>query len=120
MSAGNRVLYRDVKPFDVPTALDDLVGPSSGRVALPNHLCWAPGDGVYDLDEIGGAMVVYQSVITAGSADEQRDLLNKGLLEALWPDLRLDVGIIAAWEERFDPLRGRNLWGRIHGLSSAF
>ena len=36
------------------------------------------------------------------------------MLIELWPHLHLDVRIIAAWENTFDSLRGKNKWGRIH------
>ena len=39
---------------------------------------------------------------------------NLALLIELWPHLHLDVRIIAAWENTFDSLHGKNEWGRIH------
>ena len=48
------------------------------------------------------------------AAQEQHEYLNHALLIELWPHLHLDVRIIAAWENTFDSLRGKNKWGRIH------
>jgi hypothetical protein len=48
------------------------------------------------------------------AAQEQHEYLNHALLIELWPHLHLDVRIIAAWENTFDSLHGKNKWGRIH------
>ena len=48
------------------------------------------------------------------SRAEQHEYLNHALLIELWPHLHLDVRIIAAWENTFDSLHGKNKWGRIH------
>lgn len=109
-----RITYRQLKSFCLPTSLDDLSGPRTGSLRLPIHLCWSPGDHVFDLARLGHALTVYQCVIAEGTTKEQHEYLNHALLIELWPHLHLDVRIIAAWENAFDSLHGKNEWGRIH------
>lgn len=109
-----RITYRQLKPFCLPTSLDGLSGPHTGSLRLPIHLCWSPGDHVFDLARLGDALTVYQYVIAEGTTQEQHEYLNHALLIELWPHLHLDVRIIAAWENTFDSLHGKNKWGRIH------
>ena len=106
-----RITYRQLKPFCLPTSLDDLSGPHTGSLRLPIHLCWSPGDHVFDLARLGDALTVYQCVIAEGTTQEQHEYLNHALLIELWPHLHLDVRIIAAWENTFDSLRGKTNGG---------
>lgn len=115
-----RITYRQLKPFCLPTSLDDLSGPHTGSLRLPIHLCWSPGDHVFDLARLGDALTVYQCVIAEGTTQEQHEYLNHALLIELWPHLHLDVRIIAAWENTFDSLHGKKQMGahphRTHAL----
>ena len=106
-----RITYCQLKPFCLPTSLDDLSGPHTGSLRLPIHLCWSPGDHVFDLARLGDALTVYQCVIAEGTTQEQHEYLNHALLIELWPHLHLDVRIIAAWENTFDSLRGKTNGG---------
>ena len=106
-----RITYRLLKPFCLPTSLDDLSGPHTGSLRLPIHLCWSPGDHVFDLARLGDALTVYQCVIAEGTTQEQHEYLNHALLIKLWPHLHLDVRIIAAWENTFDSLHGKTNGG---------
>ena len=80
ISVDTRVLYCDVEPFDVPVGLEGLTGPASGRIPCPTICAGAQGRYLYDLDEVGAARVVYQSVITEGTAGEQRGSTQQGAL----------------------------------------
>ena len=66
-----RITYRQLKPFCLPTSLDGLSGPHTGSLRLPIHLCWSPGDHVFDLARLGDALTVYQYVIAEGTTQEQ-------------------------------------------------
>lgn len=114
-----RITYRGTKPFCLPTSLDELQGPTTGTIHLPIHLCWTPGDRIFNLAEYGDALIVYQCVIAEGTVQDQREFLNHSLLTKLWPYLHLDVMIIAAWEHAFESLRGKNEWGRIRTANNA-
>ena len=48
------------------------------------------------------------------AAQEQHEYLNHALLIELWPHLHLDVRIIAAWENTFDSLRGKQMGAHPH------
>lgn len=114
-----RITYRDTKPFCVPASLDELTGPSTGIVHLPVRLSWAPGDGSFSLDDDGERTTVYQCVIGEGSVEDQRRYLNRDTLTDMWPILRLDLAITAAWENRFNVLRGRNKWLALYNRRNA-
>ena len=114
-----RITYRQVKPFCLPTSLEHLQGPRIGTIHLPIHLCWSPGDHIFNLEQVGHALTVYQCVIAEGTTQEQHEYLNRSLLIELWPRLRLDVVIIEAWENAFESLRGKNEWKQIHKTSNA-
>ena len=114
-----RITYRDTKPFCVPVSLDELTGPSTGLVHLPVRLSWAPGDGSFNLDDDGERTTVYQCVIGEGSVEDQCRYLNRDILTDMWPMLRLDLAITAAWEHRFTALRGRNKWLALYNRRNA-
>lgn len=119
ISMSGRITYRDTKPFCVPASLDELAGPSTGIVHLPVRLSWAPGDGSFSLDDDGERTTVYQCVIGEGSVEDQRRYLNCDILSDMWPTLRLDLAITAAWENRFKALCGRNRWLTLYKRRSA-
>ena len=114
-----RITYRDTKPFCVPVSLDELTGPSTGLVHLAVRLSWAPGDGFFNLDDDGERTTVYQCVIGEGSVEDQCRYLNRDILTDMWPMLRLDLAITAAWENRFTALRGRNKWLALYTRRNA-
>ena len=114
-----RITYRDTKPFCVPASLDELAGPSTGIVHLPVRLSWAPGDGSFSLDDDGERTTVYHCVIGEGSVEDQRRYLNRDTLTDMWPILRLDLAITAAWEHHFEALSGRNQWLALYNRHNA-
>ena len=114
-----RITYRDTKPFCVPASLDELTGPSTGTVHLPVRLSWAPGDGCFNVDDAGERTTVYQCIIGEGSVEDQRCYLNRDTLTDMWPILRLDLAITAAWENRFEALHGRNKWLALYNRRNA-
>lgn len=100
------VRFQDVKPYGIPSSLDDLHGPSSGRLSLPKSIFWAPGGGEIDLSTEGGIKLAYQAVISEGKPDEQCRLLNKQVLLAVWPRLSIPAKAARLWQTRFPELRG--------------
>jgi len=65
--ADERVFFRDVKPYDAPSSLDDLRGPDGRVVVLSHDVLWAPGGGEVGLDEPGGTALAYQAVLAEGT-----------------------------------------------------
>ncbi|ROS28991.1 DNA invertase Pin-like site-specific DNA recombinase [Rathayibacter sp. PhB127] len=103
--AQERVFYRDVKPYELPLALDDLVGPSAGVIELPHHVHWGP-EVTVDLRAPGGVAKAYQALLTEGTSKDQEALLDRGLLASLWKELDLPDRVRLLWETRFPELAG--------------
>jgi hypothetical protein len=99
----DRVLFQDTIPYDVPASLAELRGPASGSIILPHTIHWGP-DRAVDLDTEDGRSKAYRAIVREGTAAQQAELLNAGLLVELWPSLRLPARCRAAWEARFSEL----------------
>jgi hypothetical protein len=97
------VLFQDVVPYDIPSSLDALRGPATGRLTLPLHIWWAPAP-TFDLADRSDLLVAYRAVVREGRAEDQEALLNRGLLLTVWPELRLPVRCREAWENAFPEL----------------
>lgn len=102
---GERVLFQDVIPYDVPPSLAVLGGPASGSMILPHTIHWGP-DRAVDLDSEDGRSKAYRAIVREGTAVQQAELLNAHLLVELWPSLRLPARCRAIWEARFPELAG--------------
>lgn len=100
---GSRVLYQDIKPYDVPASLGTLHGPSSGVLTLPLDVYWGP-DPDADLDTLSGVGKAYQAILREGASDLQEALLNRDVLLRTWDELLLPVRVRSLWESRFPEL----------------
>jgi hypothetical protein len=93
----------------VADSLEGLRGPASGILELPLRLFWSgssDGPARFDLDAPHDALAAYQIVIgEARTPADLADYLNAGLLERLWPSLRLPAEIRRAWEAGHPALR---------------
>ena len=101
----DRVLIQDVVPYDLPSSLDKLAGPATGILQLPHSVHWGP-DARADLATRDGVQKAYGSLIREGSAAQQEQLLNRGLLLSAWSLLRLPQRCRALWEAQFPELLG--------------
>jgi hypothetical protein len=99
----DRVLYQDVIPYEMPSSLAALHGPTEGVITLPLTVYWGP-DATADLSTPDGIEKVYENVIREGTSDLQEALLNAGLLSRVWPQLRLPKRCRDSWEARFPEL----------------
>jgi hypothetical protein len=102
---GERVFFRDIKPYWAPESLDELHGPLGGVVQLSHSVLWAPGGGTVDLDEPGGIGLAYRAVLAEGLVADQVEILNRERLIAVWPELMLPQRVRELWESRFPELR---------------
>lgn len=93
---------------------DDLDGPTTGEVVLPNHLNWSPGPGArtYDLASPLRVGSLYTVVLREALTLEDLHYLNWGILVVVWPDLRIPNRVCDMWEVTFAELAGNpGLWG---------
>ncbi|MDR1077435.1 MAG: transcriptional regulator [Propionibacteriaceae bacterium] len=95
--------YADVVPYDTPSSLAALHGPTSGLVRVPPNIDTAP-DPLYDLGNEVWLRMMYEAAIVAGFSHQQEELLDRNTLIHLWPVLFLPERCREAWEERFPEL----------------
>lgn len=98
-----RVLYRDIVPYDVPSSLAALHGPGSGLLELPITVHWGPRR-VFDLDRPGLRRAAYRAIVREGTGDDQEALLNRDLLKQVWDELILPERCRQLWEQTFPEL----------------
>lgn len=98
-----RVFYRDIKSYDLPVRLDELHGPSNGRMELPLNVYSGPAY-TFDLANESDVVEAYQATLREGCVVDQTELLNRDLLMAVWPELMLPVRVRDLWENRFPEL----------------
>lgn len=101
---GERIRFRDIKPYSIPDSLDSLSGPYSGVVKLSHSVRWAPGDGAVDVGTFGGARLAYQALLAEGQVSDQLAGLNANRLIEMWPSLNLDPRVRELWESKFPQL----------------
>lgn len=93
--------------FVVADSLDDLRGPATGTVELPNRLLWNPSR-PFDLSEEQRRRSLIRIVLReARSQQDLADFIDRGSLVDLWPSLGLPRRIAAAWEAKFPELAER-------------
>jgi hypothetical protein len=102
--SGDRVFFRDLKPYAVVDSLDQLLGPAGGTIRLPHWVLWIPGREI-DLDEPGGVGVAYRAVLSEGSVDDIVTVVNRDRLIRVWGSLLLPRRVRDLWESRFAELR---------------
>jgi hypothetical protein len=92
-------------PAVVTATLDELHGPTSGIVELPNRLLWRP-DRTVDLDDTWSREWAYALVLRESrNREDLRNWLDGELLRQLWPELNLPRGVRQAWQDRHPALR---------------
>ncbi|QDN54018.1 hypothetical protein [Streptomyces sp. S1D4-20] len=91
--------------FEVVAALDDLEGPFSGLVEVPARLADRELSGHADLDNAWQRLQLYRRLLLTGTAEQQRRLLNRELLQQMWPQRIGPPPLLRTWENRFPQLR---------------
>ena len=99
----DRVLYKDIVPYDTPSSLDALHGPATGILEVPITVHWGPRRR-FDLDEPRDVHAVYRAIVREGTTENQEELLNQDVLRRLWDELMLPERCRRTWEERFPDL----------------
>lgn len=96
--------HGDTIPYVVPDSLDDLQGPTSGVVELPQAIDPLTGTR-YNLDNLDEQVSMYSRVISEASrTDELARYLNRDVLVQLWPSLTLSRFCVRKWNARFSEL----------------
>ena len=62
-----RVLFKDVVPYDTPFSLSALRGPASGVIELPLAIYWGPRR-LYDLSDCHDLRSAYQALVRQDDA----------------------------------------------------
>lgn len=91
--------------FEVVTSLDDLGGPASGLVEVPARLADRELSGHADLGNTWQRLQLYRRLLLTGTAEQQRQLLNRELLQQMWPQRIGPPALLRTWEDRFPELR---------------
>ena len=107
MSGGNRSAERPgwVRDAELPRALTELAGPLTGEVGLPARLFWSgpePRSVRWNLADPQRRRDLYEIVLTEGTLDDIRHLVNGQALLEQWDDLYLPPWIRAAWQHLID------------------
>ncbi|AXE37233.1 hypothetical protein [Acidipropionibacterium virtanenii] len=95
--------YEDHIAYAAPDSLDDLHGPTTGRVRVGGHIDTSLNP-VYDLGNAEDRWSLYSAVVRSGTRVDQMNLLDKGLLLTMWPSLNLPMRCRKTWQMRFTEL----------------
>jgi hypothetical protein len=97
------VQFRDEIPYEAPSSLSALQGPSKGMLEVPITVHCGPSR-VFDMDEAGQRPMVWRVLVREGNPQVQEALLNEMLLRQEWGGLILPEHCRALWEGRFPEL----------------
>ena len=88
----------------VAPRLDELHGPVSGVIELPNRLLWRP-DRHVDLDRPAALELMYETVLReAVTVEELRTWIDGPTLVRVWPELYLPRWVRQGWRDRHPEL----------------
>jgi hypothetical protein len=71
---------------------------SARVVELPLRLYWSDGHNRFDLGAESERRLLYQIVLTEGSADDVREFLDRATLLRIWDQLWLPAAVHDAWD----------------------
>ena len=85
----------------MPSSLEDLKGPATGRVELPLHVAWS-GRRVYDVGQDYQRLVLYALLLAEAQREDLERFVHRESLVSMWPRLRRLLGPHARreWERR--------------------
>lgn len=96
--------YAENRPYLVPETMEELAGPLTGIVMLPERLDWSER-AEFRLDDPAERNLMYERVIReATRPDDLRTYLNGEVLRDVWRSLYLPVRVRRLWEVRFPDL----------------
>ena len=96
--------YAENRPYLVPETMEELAGPLTGVVMLPERLDWSER-AAFRLDVPAERNLMYERVIReATRPGDLQEYLNGAVLCEVWENLFLPVRVRRMWEERFPDL----------------
>ena len=121
----NKVLYRDIVPYDLPSAWSALEGPAFGVIDLPITVFWGP-DRSFDLSDSDEVRFAYQQLVREGRVKSRADCSIRDCCGANGLGLccRTDAGLLGkrpsqnSWPRHGRP-RDRGCLSRASCCSSA-
>jgi hypothetical protein len=75
----------------MPSSLEDLKGPVTGRVELPLHVAWS-GRRVYDVGQDDQRLVLYALLLAEAQREDLERFVPRESLVSMWPRLRRLLG----------------------------
>jgi hypothetical protein len=81
-----------------PAQWNPSARPSARVVELPLRLYWSDGRNRFDLSDESERRLLYQIVLTEGSADDVREFLDRATLLRIWDQLWLPAAVHDAWD----------------------
>ena len=85
------------RPVAIPPDLDVSRVVEGGVVELPLRVRWSGPPRAYDLADRSDRSLVYEQVMTEGTADDVRRFIDVDEVVALWDDLVLPRHVRRAW-----------------------
>jgi hypothetical protein len=106
--SGHRLGWR--RPVALPDDIDHPgIEKAQGLVRLPPHISWSGPDTLWDLNDPGQRLQVYEIVLTEGTDDDVRRFIDVDELIRLWPRMWLSPHVRTAWCDHIRRLRGVEL-----------
>lgn len=103
---GMPLSFPHTKPHWVADSLEDLDGPYTGVVGLPNRLDWHT-PATYDMSSELSVGAMYSNVIREAASDDDMRFLNRDMLIHVWRNLNIPEWIRLEWEQRHKELSCR-------------
>ncbi len=97
-----------IRDVELPRAIDELRGPTTGVIRLPLRLYWSgpdPRNVEWNLAEDADRRWLYEVVLREGGLDDQRELINGAELVRLWDVMYLPPHVRQAWQPLVDAAR---------------
>lgn len=105
-SARSSTLGPDSRPVFIPEDVDDpSVLKAAGLIELPVHVRWSGPPKRYDLSNPVDRALVYEQVLSEGTADDVRYYIDVDTLLSIWDYLVLPKRVRRAWSAWFRRLR---------------
>jgi len=84
---------------------EELAGPATGVVTLPNRLCWS-GRNSFDVGDRRERLTLYTTLLGEGRREDIARWVNSQHLVADWPSVRRLTArnLISVWESRLPAL----------------